>query len=130
MQITLEKVIEAPHNSWAADTAYADDWGKDNPARNQCVVSSLVINDYFNGDFQKYKVYGEIEETHYCNKLWGKALVDTTAQQYNGWRVQLNPVEMNLEGYKNCREKLLSNTDTHRKYLLLKSRVEEYLQKP
>lgn len=129
MQPSLENIIEALHDSWTAETSYIPSvWSKDNPARGQCVVSSLVLNDYFEGDFQKYKVYGEVQETHYCNRLWGDTLVDSTGRQYDGFEIRLEPVEMDLDGHNDGREKLLFNPRTNKNYMILKSRVEQYLK--
>ena len=128
MSVSLKNVIDALHLSWREDTCFdASEWSPDNPARGQCVVSSLVINDYFKGDFQKYKVHGAVEETHYCNVLWDGVRVDVTGGQYSGLAVQLYPVENDLKGFTSCREKLLSNGTTNARYEILKSRVGDYL---
>lgn len=130
MTISIEKVATALRHSWRDDTCYdASEWTPDNPARGQCVVSSLVINDYFQGDFQKYKVHGDVEETHYCNVLWGGVRVDSTGAQYDGLAVELRPVENNLKNYPTCRAKLLSDEATKARYDLLKSRVSDFLSK-
>lgn len=130
MTVLLEKVFEALQHSWRADTAYdASGWSEGNPARGQCVVSSLVINDYFKGDFQKYKVHGAVEETHYCNILPDGAYIDSTGKQYDGLIVSLHPIKYNLASFSTCREKLLSDIATNERYEILKSRVSDYLNK-
>lgn len=51
MMINLTKIVEALEASWGADTTLdPSDWTADNLSRGQCIVSSLVIQDYFGGD--------------------------------------------------------------------------------
>lgn len=131
MELTLEKLAAVLRKSWAADTAFdADDWSKANPARGQCVVSSLVVQDYFGGDLQRYEVRDEgINETHYANLLDGGVVFDTTASQYGGLAVRLTPTPVKLEGFASAREKCLGGGDTRERYGRLKRRVEGLLEK-
>jgi hypothetical protein len=128
MNITLEAVIEALQKSWAKDTCYEEtEWSEDNPARGQCVVSSLVLQDYFGGELLRYKVSGDgIDETHYCNTFDNGTLMDVTASQY------IQPVTFvvapaDLKSYFTIREKRLADGHTRHRYELLLSRVEAYL---
>lgn len=76
--LLFSNFIEALQESWSATTSYEADenWNPENPARGQCVVSSLVVQDYFGGDIVRYAVIGEgIDETHYFNILDNGTLI-------------------------------------------------------
>lgn len=125
----MDLIVEALRKSWGADTAYdANDWTTSNPARGQCVVSCLIIQDYFGGSLARYSVLGEgIDETHYVNKLSNGAYLDTTADQYNiPVTLELKPVA--FDGYDSIREKRLSDEDTAVRYALLSERVKSHLK--
>jgi len=125
--VTLQELTAALRDSWSAETAYdSSDWSQGNPARGQCVVSTLIVQDYLGGELQKYKVSGEVTETHYANRIDG-LLVDVSFSQYDSYQVTLTPVEGNLRGFKTLRDKLLSDESTKRRYELLKERVKERL---
>ena len=128
MNISLELVINALHKSWTKDTCYdRSDWSEDNPARGQCVVSSLVIQKYFGGELLRYKVTGAAtDETHYCNSLADGTLVDATASQYTQ-PMTFEALPVNLKGYATVREKRLAEESTRSRYELLLSRVETVL---
>src|SRR5689334_146791 len=121
---TLQQLTAALHASWGDDTHFSEvAWTPDNPARSQCVVSSLVVQDYFGGDLIRYKVRGEgIDETHYCNRLADGTVLDTTAQQYHQ-SVILTATPVNLKGYSSIREKRLAEPETRERYLILRDRV-------
>lgn len=128
--IELEDIVRALEASWGRDTAFdKNDWSLGNPARGQCVVSSLVVQDYLGGELMRCAVDSEtLHETHYFNQLSDGTIVDTTEKQYT------EPVSMEIkpvsyEGYVSIREKRLSDDDTRRRYELLKSRVSSYLAK-
>ena len=125
----LNDVIKALEESWCADTAFnKNDWSPENSARGQCVVSSLVIQDYFGGDLLKYSVAGEgLSETHYFNRLSDGRLIDTTEKQYTS-PVSLTPAPVSFDGFSSIREKRLSDDDTRLRYELLKARVSNYLE--
>lgn len=74
---TLREAIEA---AWCRETSACPDlWTPDNPARGQCAVTALVVQDYLGGDLQRGHVNGE---SHYWNRVfWGVSL-DWTAQQF------------------------------------------------
>lgn len=124
---SLQDISKALHAPWSADTAYdPKDWSEDNKARGQCVVSSLIMQDYFGGELIRYEINkASLHETHYANILNG-VVIDTTASQYK------NPVTMrvkpaNLKNFASLREKLLADDSTKRRYGILKAHVEIYL---
>lgn len=128
MQADLDTLIKALHQSWGADTCFdASEWSENNPARGQCVVSSLIVQDYLGGDLLRYEIdEGELHEKHYCNLLENGTILDTTGIQYkNPVNMRLKPV--NLDGFGSVREKRLSEPETRKRYEILKDRVEKYI---
>lgn len=124
----MDEIIFALRRSWAADTAFdASDWSAENPARGQCVVTALVVQDYLGGDLQRYEVAGDFAETHYTNVLSGGAILDVTASQYEGRKVHLTPTPTNLKGFSSIREKRLADSSTRMRYEILKARVAKEL---
>jgi hypothetical protein len=126
---TLQQLTAALHKAWDEKTGYADAgvWTPENPARGQCVTSSLVVQDYFGGEIVRYEVNGEnINETHYFNILEDGTILDTTGQQYKK-PVSIKPKPVDLQGYPSLREKRLADDETRYRYNLLKTRVETLL---
>jgi hypothetical protein len=126
---TLQQLTSALHEAWDEKTGYAGvgEWTPNNPARGQCVTSSLVVQDYFGGEIVRYEVKAEnIDETHYFNILEDGTILDTTGQQYKV-AVSMKPKPVDLQGYLNVREKRLADKETNYRYSLLKSRVEQLL---
>lgn len=126
--INIDDITEALEASWGSDTAFdPEDWSADNPARGQCVISSLVIQDYLGGDLARYSVEGnDIQETHYINRLSNGTKIDATAKQYK------EPVTMTLKPIPDndqiaIRKKRLSDLSTARRYEILRNRVSSYL---
>lgn len=121
---SLSELTAALHKAWSGETSsWGDEWPSDNPARGQCVPSSLVVQDYYGGDLIRFAVRGEgISENHYCNLLKGGTLLDTTRSQYKiPVTLQVHPVT--LAGYANVREKRLDDEETRMRYEVLKRRV-------
>lgn len=129
MKPSIEQLARALHQSWAADTAFAaEEWSHENPARGQCVVSSLVIQKYLGGELVRYRFEApDFKETHYCNQLRDGTVLDTTAAQYNApVTLRVDPVDPGSFG--SVRDKRLAETETRERYELLLSRVESHLQ--
>lgn len=122
---TLEDVRSAIEASWSAETAFPDGtWTSENPARAQCVVTSLVVQHYFGGDLEK--LTGEYEgkpESHYRNVFPDARRVDLTISQYPAG-MPLHVSAVNLHGFKDIREKMINEPDTKARYELLLARVE------
>ena len=120
-----EKLINALQKSWGTDTGFApEDIVKVNPARAQCVPSSLVVQDYLGGEIVRYHVTGDgINEKHYFNILEDGTKVDTTGCQYSvPVKMELAPVD--LKGFKSVREKRLADDEIREKYENLKRKVD------
>lgn len=128
MKPSLQELFNALQASWNADTAYdPSEWSIENKARGQCVVSSLVIQDYFGGDLIRYEVSeGSIHETHYMNQLPGGIVIDTTSSQYTSpVNMRLKPI--NTDEHASIRDKRLADESTKTRYAILKDRVKQYL---
>jgi hypothetical protein len=125
---SLSDLTAALHKAWSGETSsWGDEWPPDNPARGQCVASSLVVQDYYGGNLIRFAVRGEeISENHYCNLLDDGTLLDTTRSQYKvPVTLQVHPVT--LAGYASVREKRLDDEETRTRYEVLKRRVDQIL---
>ncbi len=116
----IEKLTQALRASWSAETAYNPaEWSPENPARGQCVVSSLIVQDILGGELVRFAVeYRGNQEKHYANVVDG-ALIDVTRSQYGseGTFVESMP---DLGEFTSLRERVLSDADTVRRYELLR----------
>ncbi|MGI5155650.1 YunG family protein [Microbispora sp. CA-102843] len=113
----LRPVLRA---AWGPDTCDPHDlesWRPDNPARGQCGVTALVVQDLLGGDLILGEVHvdGAKVGHHYWNRLPDGTEVDFTAAQFHpgevvsGGRVQHRPPD----APRRCREQ----------YVLLRRRV-------
>lgn len=93
--VTLEAVRAALRASWGPDTCYPDArkaWGSDNPARDQCGMTALVIQDLLGGEL----IIGEVQvdarkvSNHYRNRLPDGTEVDLTGDQFFAHEVVVN----------------------------------------
>jgi hypothetical protein len=74
--ITLFRVLKTV---WAEDTAGGTTgWAADNPAKNHCSVTALIVQDYFGGQILNTKTAGG---THFYNAIDGKRW-DLTVSQF------------------------------------------------
>lgn len=127
----LQQLISALHEAWDERTGYAGvgAWTPENPARGQCVTSSLVVQDYFKGDIVRCEAIGDgINETHCFNILDDGTILDTTGSQYKV-TVSMKPKPVNLGDFPSVRDKRLADDETRYRYNLLKSKVESILDK-
>ena len=127
---TIELITEALENSWSGETSYpGSGWSQANPARGQCVVSALVIQDYFGGDLRRYRV--ELEggpEKHYVNVLDNGQVVSVSHSQYPE-NMDLVEAPIDESRYTSARQKVLSGKDTQDRYQILSLRVADYLER-
>jgi hypothetical protein len=70
-------VMDILNKCWSIDTS--SKWTAENPARGQCSVTALVVNDIFSGEMMKTKVG---DEWHYYNFIDNER-VDFTASQFS-----------------------------------------------
>lgn len=91
---TLAEIEDAIRASWSLETAEEDDgWTPENPARGQCDVTSLIVQDIFGGDLLAAEVFldGARVEWHMWNRLPGGAEVDLTREQFRNGEVVGEP---------------------------------------
>jgi hypothetical protein len=114
----LERVIRA---AWGVDTCASEDvpmWHPANPARGQCGVTALVLNDLLGGDLVCGEVHvnGVRVDYHWWNRLAGGLDVDLTREQFSpeeivvGGRVVIRPATMSRcqEEYERLRGRVLA----------------------
>ncbi|MEU9761397.1 hypothetical protein ACFYYY_16305 [Streptomyces sp. NPDC001834] len=80
-------IERAIRDGWGADTATPDhrpDWTPDNPARDQCGVTALVLHDLLGGDLIRGEVHvdGERVDYHWWNRFGMGIEVDLTREQF------------------------------------------------
>ena len=126
--LSLSHFTKVLQKSWSATTSYESDkdWSSANPARGQCVVSSLVVQDYLGGEIVRYAVTGEgIDETHYFNVLEDGTVLDTTRSQYKDKRVSMieKPIDLKKNGFGSVRERCLADKETSYRYGILEESV-------
>ncbi|MEU2133683.1 hypothetical protein [Streptomyces sp. NPDC018352] len=96
---------QAVRRSWGADTTTPEhraQWTPDNPARDQCGVTALVVHDLLGGDLIRGEVHvdGERVDYHWWNRLGMGVEVDLTREQFRpeeivvGGEVIVRPAEI------------------------------------
>jgi hypothetical protein len=76
----VDDVAGLIRRAWSRDTSAApDEWSADNPARGQCAVTALVLQEIFGGKLLRCVAFGH--ESHYFN-LVGGVEVDLTRDQF------------------------------------------------
>jgi hypothetical protein len=85
-------------------------WTENNPARGQCGVTSLVIQDYFGGDILKTRLPNG--QLHFYNRIDSKR-IDFTDEQFAEPIAYLDQPASRAEAYADTNDaqyKYLSNT--------------------
>jgi hypothetical protein len=85
--LSLTDIERAVRDSWGADTStpeFRSQWSPDNPRRDRCGVTALVINDLLGGDLVRGEVHvdGERVDFHWWNRLGLGVEVDLTREQF------------------------------------------------
>ncbi|MGW2087821.1 YunG family protein [Streptomyces sp. NPDC001880] len=115
----FHELEQAIRNGWGADTTtpeHRPDWTPDNPARDQCGVTALVVHDLLGGDLIRGEVHvdGERVDYHWWNRLGMGIEVDLTREQFA-------PEEMVVGG--DVIERPAEIVRLREEYELLRSRV-------
>ncbi len=76
LQLKIEKLKKAVLKSWSLESS--SQWSDVNPAKGQCGVTTLVINDLLGGEIKKTKLP---DGWHYYNIIEGTRF-DFTASQF------------------------------------------------
>jgi hypothetical protein len=86
--VTVEDVEAALRASWSpasCDPSDLADWSAENPARGQCGVTALVLQDHLGGELMIGDVVhadGTRQGVHYWNRLPDGREVDLTWEQF------------------------------------------------
>ncbi|MBN2052070.1 hypothetical protein JW756_01055 [Candidatus Woesearchaeota archaeon] len=126
----LERIIK---RCWSKDTSRnPEEWNAHNPSRGQCVVTSLVVQDYLGGEILRAVAQRPdlALMNHYCNLVNNKT-VDFTKQQFPKGTV-IFPGSCTTVSTRDCRripirKYFLSRKTIKNQYELLKERMEYYL---
>ncbi|WP_163099199.1 YunG family protein [Peribacillus alkalitolerans] len=113
MNLINQNIIEITNIlslAWSIDSSTK--WTKGNPAKGQCGVTSLVINDLLGGEILKTQTP---EGWHYYNKINGKRY-DFTASQFTS--------AIDYQDYPSGRIEAFSDTN-QMQYDYLKDRVKQ-----
>jgi hypothetical protein len=76
MRFQEDRVAAALLQSWSGSSS--GQWFVGNPARGQCNVTALLVNEYFGGEILKTQL---LEGDHFYNRIEGKR-VDLTDSQF------------------------------------------------
>ena len=93
--LSVETLRPILRTAWGPDTCYPNvsaEWGPNNPARGQCGMTALVIQDLLAGDLILGEVHvdGAKVGNHYWNRLPDGTKVDLTADQFLPGEVVVN----------------------------------------
>ncbi|MEU3405126.1 hypothetical protein ABZ766_14470 [Streptomyces sp. NPDC006670] len=85
--LLLTDIERAVRASWSAETCtpeYRSRWTRDNPARDQCGVTAMVLNDLLGGEVVRGEVHvdGVRVDYHWWNRLGAGVDVDLTREQF------------------------------------------------
>jgi hypothetical protein len=84
---SLAELERAIRDSWSEETCDPVDlpWSPGNPAKGQCGVTALVVQDLLGGELLMAEVHhadGTRQGVHYWNRLAGAAELDLTREQF------------------------------------------------
>ena len=106
--IKRKRIYEALIKSWSIETS--SKWTIENPAKGQCGVTALVVQDIYRGEIKKTKVR---EAWHFYNFIAGQRF-DFTEVQFNE-KLDYMDVESN-------REEAFADTN-EKQYSILKEKL-------
>src|SRR6266536_2808330 len=107
----FNRAAEALAHSWSRQTsAEPDGWSEHSPARGQCAVTALVIQDLFGGELLRCDAG---PTSHYWNRLPSGREVDLTRHQFG---VDFRPRQVETRS----RDYVLSFPDTRARYTALR----------
>ena len=123
MTTTAEGLLPHFRSAWGPDTCYPDsrdEWSPDNPSRDQCGMTALVVQDVLGGDLVLAEVHvdGVKVGHHYWNVLPDGSKLDLTGDQFLpeeevvGGTVVVRPPEgprRHREQYELLRERVLTS---------------------
>ncbi|MEU6939695.1 hypothetical protein ABZ943_23765 [Streptomyces rubiginosohelvolus] len=121
----LTDIEQALRSSWSAETCtpeYRDRWTPDNPARDQCGVTAMVVNDLLGGELIRGEVHvdGVRTDFHWWNRLGAGLDIDLTREQFG-------PEEVVVGGDVIVRPPVGEWRRLQEEYAILRGRVAERL---
>lgn len=125
--LLLADIERAVRSSWSADTCtpeFRSRWSADNPARDQCGVTAMVLNDLLGGELLRGEVLvnGERVDYHWWNRLGMGVEIDLTREQFG-------PEEIVTAGTVIPRPPVTEWRRLREEYELLRGRVLEKLDR-
>ncbi|MEU1306688.1 YunG family protein [Streptomyces shenzhenensis] len=123
--LLLTDIERAVRSSWGADTStpeFRPRWRADNPARDQCGVTAMVLNDLLGGELIRGEVQvdGVRVDYHWWNRLGMGIEIDLTREQFG-------PEEIVTGGTVIPRPPLAEWRRLREEYELLRDRVMKHL---
>jgi len=107
-----KNVLNALRQSWSAQSS--SKWSVENPAKGQCGVTSLVVQDILGGEIRKTRLD---EGWHFYNVINGER-IDFTEEQFSS-KIDYQDIESNrAEAYQDT---------NNAQYSCLKSQVNRHL---
>ncbi|MEU0099028.1 hypothetical protein [Streptomyces sp. NPDC006267] len=121
----LTDIEQALRASWSAETCapeYRDRWNPGNPARDQCGVTAMVLNDLLGGELIRGEVHvdGVRTDYHWWNRLGAGVDIDLTREQFG-------PEEVVVGGDVIVRPPVSEWRRLQEEYALLRDRVAQRL---
>ncbi|MCL2017471.1 MAG: hypothetical protein FWG80_01695 [Alphaproteobacteria bacterium] len=113
MKISIPFLEYACKGSWGKDTSYQSVGDAKNP-KGQCAITSMIVQDYFDGEIRKIKVG---EESHYFN-LINEAIIDFTAGQF--------PMPLDYSNHISA-DRINFKEETIKRYGILKQRTDKFI---
>ncbi|WP_410982148.1 hypothetical protein [Bacillus cereus] len=111
--VKIAEIQESLMNAWSIETS--SKWTRENPAKGQCGVTSLVVHDLLGGEIRKTRVG---EAWHFYNMIDDKRY-DFTASQFFEEIVYMD--------ITSNREEAFADTN-QRQYYALKQKVHIFMQ--
>ncbi|WHY30948.1 YunG family protein [Bacillus wiedmannii] len=106
--VKKKQIYEALIRSWSIETS--SKWTSENPAKGQCGVTALVVQDISGGEIKKTKI-GEV--WHFYNSI-DEQRFDFTETQFNK--------ELNYMDVESNREEAFADTN-EKQYSILKEKI-------
>lgn len=111
--VKKKQIYEALIRSWSIETS--SKWTNENPAKGQCGVTALVVQEIYGGKIKKTKV-GEV--WHFYNII-DEQRCDFTETQFNG--------KLNYVDEESNREEAFADTN-EKQYYILKEKITKELK--
>ena len=122
--LSIEKFKHILYSCYDSSTAYEATkkiWSKENRFLGQCVVTALLVQEYFGGDIKRGYI-PEMNMSHYWNYIDSKKVVLTIEQMGDISDVKIKDITTK------SRNNLLENDSISTRYFLLKERVEKRIK--